>query len=155
MNGMGTGLAVQGGRSWAVPALLTGTFARYVAASVIALAADASSFFVMLHAGLAPALAAASGFAVGIVVHWLVSSRVMFATGVMAAGPERRRQQALFLASALLGLGLTTLIVGVGAHVAINPLLAKAVAVAVSFGTTSRLRYLYVFRADYDRSLPA
>jgi putative flippase GtrA len=125
--------------------VMTGTAARYVAASGIALAADTGSFLVMLRAGIAPAAAAAAGFMLGMMVHWLVSSRVMFADGVAAPGPERRRQQALFVAAACVGLALTTLIVGIAAALAINPRLAKLVAVGVSFFTTSGLRHLLVF----------
>ncbi|WP_353228638.1 GtrA family protein [Novosphingobium sp.] len=154
MNGLVMGAAIQPvQRVWRnrakAPAvlanLLTGTFARYLSASVVALGADAGSFLVLLNAGMAPAPAAAAGFMLGIVVNWLVSSRVMFAASVAVAGPERRRQQALFLASAMVGLVLTTVIVGWGASHAINPRLAKLVAVGVSFITTSGLRHVLVF----------
>lgn len=133
--------------------LLTGLFARYISSSVIALGADTGCFLIFLQLGMSPALAAASGFMVGIVVHWLVSSRVMFASYVAATGAERRRQQAMFLATALLGLGLTTGIVGGAAAMAINPRLAKLVAIAVSFTTTSGLRHLLVFsKSRRDRA---
>jgi len=155
MNGFSSGLAAEG-RPWRAvmldlaPAqmrpLLTGTIAKYVSSSAVALCADTGSFLIFLQLGMSPALAAATGFLLGIVVHWLVSSRVMFADDVAAAGPERRRQQVLFVASALVGLALTTLIVGGAATFGINPRWAKLVAVAVSFVTTSGLRHLFVFR---------
>jgi putative flippase GtrA len=126
--------------------LLTGTFARYVCSSAVALCADTGSFLVFLKLGMTPALAAATGFMLGIGVHWVVSSRVMFAADVAAAGPERRRQQVLFVAAALVGLALTTVIVGGAAAYAFNPRWAKLVAVGVSFVTTSGLRHLFVFR---------
>jgi len=126
--------------------LLTGTVARYVSSSMVALCADTASFLAFLQFGMSPALSAATGFLLGIAVHWLVSSRVMFADDVAARGPDRRRQQALFVASALVGLALTTIIVGGAASFAINPRLAKLVAVGVSFVTTSGLRHLFVFR---------
>lgn len=155
MNGISNGIAVEI-RPWRTvmmelaPAqlrpLLTGTIAKYVSSSAVALCADTGSFLIFLQLGMAPALAAATGFLLGIVVHWLVSSRVMFANDVAAAGPERRRQQVLFVASALVGLALTTVIVGGAATIGINPRWAKLVAVAVSFVTTSGLRHLFVFR---------
>ena len=155
MNGFSSGIAT-GARPWRaamlgftpVPlrALLTGTVARYVSSSAVALCADTGSFLVFLQLGMAPALAAATGFMLGIMVHWLVSSRVMFADDVASAGPERRRQQVLFVAAALVGLALTTVIVGGASAYAINPRWAKLVAVAVSFITTSGLRHLFVFR---------
>ena len=150
MDGISTEMAVD---SVAVPVLiasplrafLTGTFARYLSASVVALGADAGSFLLLLHLGVAPARAAALGFVVGIVVNWVVSSRVLFADCVADSGPERRRQQALFLVSALVGLVLTTAIVAGGAALAIDPRLAKLVAVGVSFVSTSGMRHVMVF----------
>jgi putative flippase GtrA len=155
IHGISSGVAGRG-RPWhaamlgltpaAMRPLLTGTVARYVSSSAVALCADTGSFLVFLQCGMAPALAAAVGFMIGIAVHWVVSSRVMFADGVAAAGPDRRRQQVLFVAAALVGLALTTLIVGGAAAYAINPRWAKLVAVAISFVTTSGLRHLFVFR---------
>jgi len=124
---------------------LTGTIARYFSSSVVALCADSASFLALLQAGVAPATAAAIGFLLGTVVHWQVSSRVMFAQGVAPAGPERHKQMALFLASALVGLVLTTGIVGCAVALAINPRLAKLGAIVVSFVTTSGLRHVLIF----------
>lgn len=125
--------------------LLTGTVARYVSSSIVALCADAGCFLVLLQFGMAPARAAALGFMLGIVVNWLVSSRVMFADHVARTGPALRRQQGLFLLSALFGLVLTIGIVAAAASLAIDPRLAKLVAVGVSFVTTSSMRHLVVF----------
>lgn len=125
--------------------IATGTLARYVSSSAIALVADTTAFLGLMRAGVAPAPAAALGFLLGVVVHWLVSSRIMFEKSIAAARPERRRQQVLFLATALLGLVLTTLIVASGARFGIDPRLAKLVAVAVSFTSTSALRHMLVF----------
>ena len=124
---------------------MTGTIARYFSSSVVALGADSASFLIMLQCGVAPATAAAIGFMLGTVVHWQVSSRVMFADGVAPAGPERRAQMILFVASALVGLVLTTAIVGGAVALAINPRLAKLVAVGISFVTTSSLRHVLIF----------
>ncbi|WP_420382836.1 GtrA family protein [Novosphingobium sp.] len=124
---------------------LTGTIARYLSSSIVALGADSALFLMLLQCGVAPAIAAAIGFLFGTIVHWQVSSRVMFAAGVAPAGPERRMQMALFLGSALVGLVLTIGIVGLGAALAIDPRLAKLGAVAVSFVTSSGLRHVLIF----------
>ncbi len=125
--------------------IATGTLARYVSSSAIALCADTAAFLGLMRAGVAPAPAAALGFMLGVVVHWLVSSRVMFASAIATVRAERRRQQALFLASALLGLVLTTVIVASAAAFGLDPRVAKLVAVAVSFTSTSALRHMLVF----------
>lgn len=125
--------------------IATGTLARYVSSSAIALCADTAAFLGLMRLGVAPAPAAALGFLLGVLVHWLVSSRIMFEKSIAAARPERRRQQALFLATALLGLVLTTVIVASAARFGIDPRLAKLVAVAVSFTSTSALRHMLVF----------
>lgn len=119
---------------------------RYILASVGALAVDVSSFRVLLALGLAPMLAAALGYGVGIVAHWLLSSRAVFADQVAAAGLARTRQKAMFVASALVGLALTTGIVGAASAAGLDPLAAKVVAVVISFATTWLLRKRVVFR---------
>ena len=118
---------------------------RYLAASVVALAFDMASFLVLLAVGLAAAPAAALSYGLGILVHWFISSRAVFVTGVADRGPARTRQKALFVASALVGLALTAAIVGVGAAIGLDPRLAKVAAVGVSFVATWLLRARIVF----------
>ena len=131
-----------------MPALLTRLtdwrFARYLAASVGALAADMGVFLALLSAHVAAPVAAAQGYAFGILVHWLLSSRAVFQDRV-GSGALRTRQKALFVVSALVGLGLTTLIVAGGETLAIDPRIAKLVAIAASFTTTWLLRQRVVF----------
>lgn len=121
--------------------------ARYIAASVVALGADMATFLLLLGMGLFAAGASAIGYCLGIVVHWLVSSRKVFSDTVAASGPARTKQKALFLISALIGLGLTTAIVGAGDFAGIDPRLAKLTAVAASFALTWVLRNSVVFRS--------
>lgn len=122
--------------------------ARYLGASVIALGCDMAAFMVMLRLGLAPGPAAAAGYGLGIVVHWLVSSRKVFSDSVVRQGAGRTRQKALFVASALIGLAVTTLIVGAGSMLGLDPRLAKLAAVGASFMVTWLLRDVFVFRRD-------
>ncbi len=119
---------------------------RYLAASAVALAVDMASFLILLRLGVAATPAATSGYSLGIAAHWLLSSRAVFSAGVAARGPERTRQKVLFVASALLGLGLTTLIVSIGTGIGLDPRLAKLAAIGLSFTVTWLLRKTVIFR---------
>lgn len=121
-------------------------FVRYVLASVGALAVDMGAFLALLGSGMAAAPASAVGYSLGILAHWLLSSRTVFADGVAERGAARTRQKALFVVSALIGLSLTTAIVGLGVWAGIDPRLAKLAAIAISFLTTWLLRARIVFR---------
>jgi putative flippase GtrA len=124
------------------------TFLRYVAASGIALGADASCFFMLVALGLKPGSAAALAYCIGIAVHWVISSRAVFVHELAERGAERTRQKMLFIGSALAGLALTTMIVSVGAAFGINLAVTKGAAVAASFTLTWLMRRWIVFRAD-------
>lgn len=120
---------------------------RYVLASVMALATDAGLFLILLGTGMAAWSASATGYSSGILVHWLVSSRIVFADGAAQRGSdERTRQKALFVGSALIGLAITTAIVGGGEAAGLDARIAKLVAIAVSFQATYVLRARIVFR---------
>lgn len=121
-------------------------FARYLLASVGALAVDVGTFLALLALAIPAAPASAAGYALGIFAHWLLSSRTVFADGVAAPGRGRTRQKALFVGSAFVGLALTTLIVGAGEAAGLDPRAAKLVAIAVSFAATWLLRSQVVFR---------
>lgn len=119
---------------------------RYLLASVGALAVDMGCFLALLAAGMWPASASALGYCAGIVAHWLLSSRAVFTDTVAARGLARTRQKALFVISALVGLGLTAAIVWTGDASGIDPRAAKLAAVVVSFAATWMLRSKIVFR---------
>ena len=119
---------------------------RYGIASVAALAVDMGCFLALLSFSVAAATASALAYSAGIVVHWLVSSRTVFTDTVAQCGPRRTRQKALFVGSALVGLALTTVIVGVGDIAGIDPRHAKLAAVIVSFATIWLLRSKVIFR---------
>lgn len=123
-------------------------WANYLFASGLALGSDAGLFLLLLGAGLAPVAASAIGYCAGILVHWLVSSRLVFADGTAARGTgERHRQKMFFVGSAMVGLVVTTAIVGIGSALGLDPRLAKLIAIIVSFQTTYLLRRHIVFRA--------
>jgi len=121
---------------------------RYLLASVGALAVDMSTFLALLAFGTWAAGASAVGYAAGILAHWLMSSRAVFADRVAERGLPRTQQKVLFVASAVLGLGLTTGIVFAGDTAGLDPRAAKLVAIAVSFAATWLLRSRVVFSAS-------
>lgn len=123
-------------------------FIRYVAVSLGALAADMAVFLVLLNGGVPSVGASAIGYSVGILAHWILSSRTVFQDRVSERGTTARTQQkAMFVMSALLGLLLTMAIVGAGTAAGIDARLAKICAIGVSFLLTYLLRNVVIFRS--------
>lgn len=120
--------------------------ARYILASVGALAVDMATFRALLSAGMTPVTTSAIGYSIGIAVHWILSSRKVFADQVAAGGMARTRQKAMFVVSALIGLAVTTMIVGGASAAGLDPSIAKLCAIVVSFTVTWLLRKRVVFR---------
>lgn len=125
--------------------MLDQVYTRYIGASAASLGVDFAIFMAALSAGVPPALAAACGYIAGIACHWLISSRVVFVGRVAEDSTGRRQQQALFVLSALVGLGITTGIVGLGSRYGLDPRIAKGIAIVVSFQATYMLRKKVVF----------
>lgn len=123
---------------------------RYGFASVGALAVDVGVFLALLAFGMLAVPASAIGYSAGIIAHWLLSSRKVFQDQVAADGRGRTWQKALFVVSALIGLGLTTVIVGAGDYWGIDPRFAKLVAIVVSFAVTYIIRSKVVFQRGSD-----
>ncbi len=121
-------------------------FLRYVGASIGALLVDTATLFTLVACGLMPATASALGYSLGILAHWLLSSRVVFCQMVAVTRRARTMQKALFVVSALAGLALTTLIVSVASQMGSDLRLAKLVAIVASFALTYFLRSRVVFR---------
>jgi putative flippase GtrA len=129
-------------------------FVRYLLASVGALAVDFGSFLALLSFGVLAAGASALSYTLGILAHWLLSSRTVFQDTVAERGVERTKQKAMFVISALLGLALTTAIVGGADLAGFDPRPAKLVAVGASFLLTWSLRSKIVFRERRTKSRP-
>ena len=120
-------------------------YLRYAAASAGALAVDFAVFLAALGLAMPPVLASTLGYGAGILAHWWLSSRAVFAGSLAHAGGARRRQQGLFLGSAIVGLAITAAVVGLFARAGVDPRLAKLAAVALSFQATWLLRSRIVF----------
>jgi len=125
--------------------MLDQVYLRYVGASAASLGVDFALFMAAMSVGVPPALAAAFGYIVGIACHWLLSSKLVFIGQVALDSSGRRQQQALFVLSALVGLGLTTGIVGLGSRYGLDPRIAKGIAIVVSFQATYVIRKKVVF----------
>jgi len=129
-----------------VAAFLRWRLARYSVASAAGTLVDIAILSLLYGFGVAAGIAAAIGYAIGTLVHWLVSSRYVFPDRLADAGLRRGGQQVLFIASAALGIALTSLIVSwsveAGAHIA----LAKATAMTASFFAVFLVRLTIVFR---------
>ena len=122
-------------------------FLRYVAVSIGALAADMTVFLLLLEIGMPAMAASAVGYSIGIFAHWILSSRKVFHDRVSEKGTIARTQQkAMFLASALMGLVLTMIVVGAGTALGIDARIAKVVAITTSFLLTYLLRNVVIFR---------
>lgn len=122
------------------------TYGRYVMASVAALAVDIGLFLALMHLGLPAMAASALGYGAGLMVHWLLSTRFVFDEGMDSRGAERARQKSLFVVTGLIGLCITSAIVGGCDLMGMDPRLAKIVAVAISFQATYLARRTAIFR---------
>jgi putative flippase GtrA len=125
-------------------------FLRYLAASVGALAVDVGAFLACLSLSVPAGPASALGYSLGILAHWLMSSRAVFGDSVAAGGLARTRQKALFVISALVGLVLTTAIITLADRAGLDPRVAKGGAVAVSFLATWLIRSRFVFQTPHE-----
>ncbi|CAN5227483.1 hypothetical protein BH10PSE13_BH10PSE13_16740 [soil metagenome] len=123
------------------------TYGRYIVASGASLGLDMAVFLLLLHLGLPAMAASALAYSAGIVAHWLLSTRFVFDEGMDASGADRARKKGLFVGTALIGLCITTLIVGTADRFGLDPRLAKMVAVAISFQATYLARRVAIFRS--------
>jgi putative flippase GtrA len=132
-------------RHWAARFGYCILYARYLLASAFALGADVSSYFLLVQLTMPAVLASVVGYMFGIAVHWLLSTRIVFAQEAVASAAERMRQKVLFIASALVGLAITVAVVGQGLRWGFDPGLIKLVAVGIAFQATYLLRRRIVF----------
>ena len=120
-------------------------YARYLMASAVALGADLASLFLLLQVKAPAVPASVAGYLVGLGVHWLLSSRLVFVQHAAPKSSDQARQKMLFIASALAGLAITAALMAQGLQWGIDPSLTKLIALVISFQTTYLLRRTFVF----------
>ncbi|MBF6602138.1 MAG: GtrA family protein [Sphingorhabdus sp.] len=118
---------------------------RYLLASIVSLAFDVALFMVLVAFAFDPGWSSAAGYSAGIIVHWLISSSFVF-PGKARQGVALHLQRIGFIATAILGLGITVSIVSWMTALGILPVVGKGVAVFVSFFVVYATRKLGVFR---------
>lgn len=118
---------------------------RYVLVSCAALGVDTIITLNFTWAGLPPALCAAAGYVVGLGLHWVLSSRFVFAAELSASQGARARQAALFFASGIGGLAVTVSTFTTAVTLGVPALIAKAFAVGISFVVVYLIRRHLIF----------
>ncbi len=118
---------------------------RYLLASIVSLAFDVALFMVLVAFLIDPGWASAAGYSAGIIVHWLIPSSFVF-PGKTRQGAALQLQRIGFVATAILGLGITVSIVSWLTDLGTLPVIAKAAAVFVSFFAVYLTRKFGVFR---------
>lgn len=130
-----------------VEKLLRLRLARYMVASTAGTIIDLSGFLLLLAAGAPAVASAAASYCLGMVLHWFISSRFVFADRLAGPGLARGGQQALFALSALAGLAVTAGVVGAFEHAGADPRIGKLLAMALSFACVFLIRLTWVFKA--------
>ncbi len=118
---------------------------RYVLVSAAALAVDTLITLNLTWSGFAPSLSAAAGYVIGLTLHWVLSTRFVFAGELGSDNRARARQAALFILSGLGGLAVTVATFSTAVTLGIAAPIAKAFAVAISFCIVYLIRRHVIF----------
>jgi putative flippase GtrA len=118
---------------------------RYTAISGVALSLDMAVFLALLASDVAPVPASVAGYLCGTQLHWLLSTRTVFAAGVRKAWGARRVQHVLFFGSAAIGLACNAGIVAASEALAVPLVLGKLAAIGTSFVLVLLLRATVIF----------
>lgn len=118
---------------------------RYVLVSAAALGIDTLITLNLTWAGIAPAICAAAGYLIGLTLHWVLSSRFVFAAELGQDQRARHRQAMLFFASGFGGLAVTVATFTTAVTLGVPALFAKAGAVAISFCAVYLVRRHLIF----------
>lgn len=118
---------------------------RYVLVSATTLAVDTLITLNLTWSGSAPSLSAAAGYIIGLTLHWVLSTRFVFAAELAADSRARARQAALFVLSGLGGLAVTVATFSTAVAFGVAASMAKAFAVAISFCIVYLIRRHVIF----------
>lgn len=132
-------------------------FIGYVAVSGCALCVDFSIYWALLSVAKYAFIAAAGGYVCGVLAHYLLSSRIVFAKRFNKRGVvEEAPTVVKFFAAGASGLVVTAIVVGVLADVmGVNPLLAKVAAAGCSFTVVFLSLRFFVFNHPQQNAAPA
>ncbi len=116
----------------------------YTIVSAVALSVDLILFTGLTRSGMRAAAAGLVGYSVGLVLHYILSVRFVFETNGSDKSNVRRFTE--FVASGLIGLAITWLIIGVATEwLHLPALIGKVGAVGTSFIVVFMLRRGIVF----------
>ena len=117
---------------------------RYTLASVAALGADFTFYVLLISASVKPTLAGIAGYAVGIIIHYVLSTRYVFYHAV--ASKSEQRQFVEFAFSGIAGILLTGFIIALSTGpLGMSAIAAKVIAVTISFAAVFAIRRSFVF----------
>lgn len=124
--------------------------ARYAAASLAALCCDVGVFLSLTTFVILPSAAAAAiGYLAGAMIHYILSIHFVYAAA--DTGKTHRRLVTEFLATGLLGLALTSMIVWISTDIAgLAPIIGKAISIVVSFLAVYLARTAVVFAVRHN-----
>jgi putative flippase GtrA len=117
----------------------------YAATSVVALACDVGVLAALVRLGVDNVAAAAAGYCTGLVVHYLIATRYVFRH--RRYRDARIVESALYGATGLAGLVLSTAIVWAGDALGLHLAVSKAIAVVASFAAIYLIRRWLLFTA--------
>jgi putative flippase GtrA len=119
---------------------------RYTLVSIAALATDFTVYIGLCSSEVKASLAGVAGYAVGMFVHYILSSRFVFNTQGSDKSESRRFIE--FMLSGLVGITLTGFIIAMATGAfGVPPIGAKVVATIISFGAVFAIRRSFVFAA--------
>ena len=132
-------------------------FAGYVAVSGCALCVDFTIYWALLSVAKYAFVAAVGGYVCGVLSHYLLSSRIVFAKRFDKRGVvEEAPAIAKFFAAGASGLVVTATVVGVLADVmGFDPLIAKVAAAGCSFTVVFLSLRFFVFNAPQANAASA
>lgn len=125
--------------------MIKAVLTRYLIASIAALAIDFAVFLMFVQFAVMPGIASGIGYCAGIFVHWSISVRFVF-IGKRRDGIALHGQRVLFIATAIIGLALTMIIVSLATAFGLIPVAAKGLAAIISFFSVYFIRKYGVFQ---------
>lgn len=116
---------------------------RYGLVSLAALGLDVAVFGALVSGGMAAPVAGVIGYSAGLVLHFLLSCRVVFDRKAVAKSNPRLFGE--FALSGLLGIATTWIVISLATGAGATPAIAKVLAVGVSFFLVFAVRRGIVF----------